>query len=232
MYPEYLCNNDTQEIGRYVCEWASSNEPALRAHCTEVSRQTDTSSLVAKEDCHAKTHAVHAVLHAMETVLEELSRALSANEGVFHTRDGKADFGVVCHAIVQMEEERQRLLSCIAELTQLRRELAANVADANRVLHFLSLAGRAVSEDARSHYANSTELVESAYARLKKLDGDVREVQEFCMTLVESHLSVFAREMRDAADFKRAGEALDRRAIRLLCNEVSILLKRCPNITF
>ena len=232
MYPEYLYNNDTQDICRQVQDLAAKDEPALRAHCQEVSRQTDTSSLAAREDCTAKLNAVGAVFAAMVNVLEELSQSLSSEAGVFGTQKGQAAFSKVCCAVVQIEEERQRLLSSVAELTQLRRTLAASVADSNRAIHFLSIAKRAVPEALCSYYAEAVDCVQRAYERLTGADAAVSKVQNFYMTLIESHLSVFMQRLRTAADFNHTGANLDVAAIRALCGELFLLQNRAPNVSF
>ena len=90
MHFEYLFNNDTQEISQRVSELASSNEPALRAHCQEVSRQTDTSSLALQEDCIAKVNAATAILQKISVLAEELSKSLMRNSGVFGVQNGQA----------------------------------------------------------------------------------------------------------------------------------------------
>ena len=232
MYPEYLYNNDTQDICRRVSELAKSNEPALRAQCQEVSRQTDTSSLAVIENCTARIRAADAVFDAMVGILKDLSRDLSSGSGVLATRDGQTMFPKVCRAIVLAEEERQRLLSSVAELTQARRELASSVADANRVLHFLSLARSAISTEVHSCYTENITCINRAYARLTQADAAVREVQNFYMTLIESHLSVFMQRLRVAADFHHTGAALDRAGIRRLCEELFVLQNRSPNVSF
>jgi len=232
MYPEYLYNNDTQDIRCQVQELAAKDEPVLRAQCLEVSRQTDTSSLALREACLSKTNAAGAVFEGMITILKELSQSLSSEMGVFRLQNGQAVFSKVCRAVVQIEEERLRLLSCITELTQLRRTLVESVAETNRTLHLLSIAKRAVPEELRMHYAEDTEVVENAYERLKRVDIAVCEVQKFYMTLIESHLPVFMERLRIAADFNHTGAALDGAAIRTLCGELFILQNRAPNVSF
>jgi len=229
---EYLFNSDTNEIISCVSEWAQRDEPALRAQCVEVSRHADTSSLTVQKGCIAKGNATKATLRAMGKILQELSKALSVGQSVFGVQSGKEYFPAACRAIIKIEEERQELLSCISELTKARREIAKEVAKVNSILHDLSIAGRSVGDDVRIHYAQATELTESAYARLTSCDIALGEVQRFCMTLVEGQLSVFARELRTAADLNHAGEALDLHRIRALCNELLILIDRCPNIAF
>lgn len=230
MYPEYLYNNDTQDIYRCVQELAQNDEPALRAHCQEVSRQTDTSSRTLQKDCFQKASDAKSVFDAMVSILKELSQSLSSGTDVFGTQNGQAVFAKVCRAVVRVEEERQRLLSLIAELTQLRRVLAASVAQTNQALHFLSLSKRAVPEVLRCHYVEALDLVEKAYARLTGADASLCEVQKFYMTLIESHLPVFMQRLRAAADFNHAGAALDRVAIRTLCGELFVLQNRAPNV--
>lgn len=231
MYLEYLYNNDTQDFCRRVCELASSNESALRAQSKEVSRQTDTSSLAAKEDCIAKVNAANAVFAQLMTVLKNLSQSLSGGD-VFGTQNKKADFASVCRAVTHIEEERLQLLSCIAELTQMRREVASRVADTNRSLHFLKTAEGAVPDGVRYHYADASAVTEAAYARLVGADVAVREVQSFYMTFIERHLPAFMERLRTAADFNHTGEALDRNAIRILCTEAFLLQNRVPNVFF
>ena len=232
MHSEYLFNNDTQEISNRVCEMASSNEPALRAHCQEVSRQTDTSSLALREECIAKSNAARAILQEISALAEELSKALARDGGVFGVQNGQAVFPAVCRAVVQIEERRLSLVSCISQLTQVRRKVASSVAEANRALHVLSLAKRAAMEDAKEDYAQMIRYTELSYERLKALDFAVCEMQTFYMTLVESHLSVFMQRMRAAGDFNYGGKELDCGEIRLLCRELIILVNRAPNITF
>ena len=88
MYPEYLQNSDTQDMVRRVSELALSDEPALRAHCQEVSRQTDTSSLCVGKDCIAQVNAANRELAIIGKSLQELSQLLSQSAGVFRTQDG------------------------------------------------------------------------------------------------------------------------------------------------
>lgn len=232
MYPEYLFNNDTQDIRHRVSELAAADEPALRAHCQEVSRQTDTSSLCVGKDCAALVNDACVVLSIIAKEAEALSQVLAGGVGVFRTRDGKAGFPTVCRAVTRIEEERLHLLEFITALTEMRRKIAASVAEANRVLHLLSIAGRAVPLDARIYYADFTERTKVAYERLTKTDVALREVQAFLMTTVERHLPVFMEQLRGSADFNHAGEALDRGAIRALCSELQILLSRVPNVSF
>ena len=232
MHPEYLHNNDTQQMCDRVCKLAISDEPALRAQCQEVSHQTDTSSLAAKADCVAKTNNARAVLKNMAEILKELSQSLTIGADVFRTRDGKEDFSLVCRAVTEIEEERLHLLTCITELTQVRQTIFATVADANRALHFLKTAKLAVPDELRAPYTEVIECAEGAYARLTELDCIIREAQTFYMTFIERHLSVFMERFRSAADFNHAGATLDRGAIRALCNELLILINRAPNIAF
>lgn len=218
-------------IGR-VDELAATNEPALRAHCQEVSRQTDTSSLCLQREGTVLMHQINAVMEGMMTLLQKLSQSLAQNTGVFRTRDGKSDFPSVCRAVVRIEEERQRLLVCVAELSQLRLNVASQVAEANRGLHILSLAKHAVPKEVRPPYEEAIHSINAADERLKVLDAKLCELQKFVMILVERHLSVFVQRLRAAADFNHAGEALDRAAILSLCVELSILLGRAPNVSF
>lgn len=232
MYPEYLYNNDTQDICSRVRDLAESNESALRAHCQEVSRQTDTSSLALQEDCTVKVNAISAAFESMVSILKELSQSLSNEAGVFGAQNGQAAFSKVCRAVVQIEEKRQHLLSCITELTQLRRTLASSVVDANRALHFLSIAKRAVPEELCPHYAEAVACIEKAYSRLTEADASLCEVQKFYMALIERYLPVFMQSLRAAADFNHTGAALDAAAIRTLCGELFILQNRAPNVSF
>ncbi|MBR5119672.1 MAG: hypothetical protein IKV02_01620 [Clostridia bacterium] len=232
MYSEYLFNNDTQEISNRVCEMASSNEPALRAHCQEVSRQTDTSSLALQEDCIAKLNAAKAILQEISVLAEDLSKKMMGNSGVFGTQNGQATFPEVCRSVMPMEEKRQLLISCVADLSEFRRTLASRVADTNRALHFLYLAKNAVDAERKDAYAKATEIAESANRRLKTLDASVFEMQNFCMTFIEKHFSVFMQRLRISADFNHAGNALATGEIRMLCSELKILVNRAPNITF
>ena len=232
MHSEYLFNNDTQEISNRVCEMASSNEPALRAHCQEVSRQTDTSSLALREECITKSNAARAILQKISVTAEELSKALARDGGVFGVQNGQAVFPAVCRAVVQIEERRLSLVSCISQLTQVRRKVASSVAEANRTLHVLSLAKCAVGEDAKEDYAQMIRYTEVSYERLKAFDFAVCEMQKFCMAFVESHLPVFMQRMRAVGDFNHGGKELDCSEIRLLCHELIILVNRAPNITF
>jgi hypothetical protein len=232
MYPEYLINNDTQDVCRRVSELVKSNEPALREYCLEVSRQTDTSSLTLKEECEAKVKEINASFAAMTRILEEMSQSLFDGGNIFETQNVQSKFPTVCRAIIQFEEHRHCLLSYITELTKLRRILASNVADANRVLHFLSVARRAVPEELHNYYAEAIERVEGSYARLTKADGAVGAAQDFYITLIERHLPVFMERLRAAADFNHAGAELDRVAIRALCKELLLLQNRVPNVFF
>lgn len=232
MYPEYLHNNDTQEISDRVCELAENDESTLRAQCTEVSYQTDTSSLTAKEECIAKTNDAKVIFAKMAQILNAFSQSLAKDSEVFRTRDGQADFGTICRRVTEIEEERLHLLSCITALTELRQTIFSMVADANRVLHFLKLANRAVSTDLRVHYTEAIARTEDAYSRLTEMDATLREVQDFYMTFIERHLRTFMERLRTAADFNHAGAALDRGAILALCSELRILINRAPNITF
>ena len=232
MQIEYLYNNDTQEINQRVCELATSNEPALRQHCQEVSRQTDTSSLCLQREVAGGVERANAVLEKISKHLEELSQSLLENAGVFRTRDGKTDFPLVCRATVRIEEERLQLMRCITALTEARRTLAGEVAKANRVLHFLSLAARAVSQDLYEQYTQITKDTQEAYERLTSFDATLCEAQDFYMSVVERHLPAFMERLRDAADFNHAGEGLDRRLIRALCSELILLSNRRPNVSF
>ena len=232
MYPEYLFNNDTQDMSRRVRELAAKDEPTLRAHCIEVSRQTDTSSLAVKEECIAKTDNAKAIFANLKRITEGLSAALASRADIFRARSGKEDFSTVCRAVTQIEEERQRLLFAIGALSQVRQSIAAAVAEANRALHLFSLAGRAVPEDARAHYIAATEQSKAAYVHLTKSDATLYEVQNFCMTFIEQHLPAFMQRLRAAADFNHGGEALEGAEIRALCHELLILTDRLPSVSF
>ena len=86
MYPEYLCNNDTEQIYERVRELAETDEPALRAECQEVSHQADTSSLAVKNDCLAKANNMDASLGKMTDVIKMLSRSLTSGAGARRKR--------------------------------------------------------------------------------------------------------------------------------------------------
>ncbi len=232
MYPEYLFNNDTQDMSRRVRELAAKDEPTLRAHCIEVSRQTDTSSLAVKEECIAKTDNAKAIFANLKRITEGLSAALASREDIFRARSGKEDFSTVCRAVTQIEAERQRLLFAVAALAQARQSIAAAVAEANRTWHLLSLAGCSVPEDVRAHYIAATEQTKAASAYLTKLDATLCEVQNFCMTFIEQHLPAFMQRLRAAADFNHGGEALEGAEIRALCHELLILTDRLPSVSF
>ena len=232
MYPEYLYNNDTQDIAHRVRELALSDEPALRAHCQEVSHQTDTSSLCVKKDCTLSVNDANLVLSILAKNAKELSQSLSQNAGVFRTQGERADFSLVCRFVICIEEERLHLLKSITAITEVRRKIACDVAKANRVLHLLSIASREVSEDVRAYYAVFRENVQGAYARLTEMDAALCKVQEFLMIMVERHLSAFMEQLRAVSDLNHAGEALDRGKIRTLCSELQILISRIPNVSF
>lgn len=232
MYPEYLYNNDTQEISLRVCEMASANEPALRAHCQEVSRQTDTSSLALQEECHSKINSARSAFEAILSVTEMLAQSVSKQSDLFGGSKGKAMFSEVCRAMVQMEEERGRLLFCIAELTHTRHDIASCVAKANQALHLFSVAKGSVPQELRSHYVDTAECVQGAYECLKRMDVAVCEVQKFYMTFIESHISAFMERIRAAADFNHTGAELDGARIYALCKELLILQNRIPNVAF
>ena len=124
MHPEYLYNNDTQDISRRVSELAASNEPALCAHCQEVSRQTDTSSLSLAKDCADRVNDANATLSIIGESLQKLTKSLLQNAGVFRTQNGKKDFSAVCRAVTQIEEARRRLLAQICALSAARSAIA------------------------------------------------------------------------------------------------------------
>ena len=232
MYPEYLQNSDTQDIVCRVSELAKSDEPALRAHCQEVSRQTDTSSLCVEKNCIGQVNAANRALETIGKSLQALSQSISQHAGVFRGQDGKEDFPSVCRAIQETEAARRQLLFCVGELSKIRQSLFEAVAQANGALHFMSVAKRAVAEDLRSPYCNAEKQIEVAYARLVGLDGTIRESQAVYMAIIERHLPAFIKELRTAADFNHAGEALDRYAVRNLCSELILLLGRTPNVSF
>ena len=223
MYPEYLYNSDTQDICRRVSELACADEPALRAHCQEVSRQTDTSSLSLARDCAIRVNDADATLSIIGESAQKLSQSLLQAAGVFRAQDGKAHFAAVCRAVARIEEERLRLLSHVAALGELRSAIASSMAEANRTLLFLSLAKGAVFEGAKPFYAEGIACTQAAYARLIATDNAVREVQAFYMTAVERQLPAFMQRIRAAADFNHGGEALDTATIRALCGELLIL---------
>ncbi len=232
MHPEYFHNNDTEEITRYVQRLVETDELALRAHCQEVSRQTDTSYLALRKRCADKVGEVHTVLKAMAEGLRSLSQALSQSAGVFRTQDGQADFPTVCSAVTRIEEERRQLLWGILALSEVREELAVGVAQLNRILHFLSIAKRAVPRDVQPYYTKEIKCVEVIYERTTKMDAALLEVQTASMTMVESHLRSFMKKLRSVTDFNHAGKELDRAEIRSLCGELLILLERIPNVSF
>ena len=232
MHPEYLHNNDTQEICRRVQALAANDEPALRAYCREVSRQTDTSSLVAKEECISKARDITAVFEKTAEIFKGFSQSVTVGGGIFDTQNAKADFGTVCQAITKIEQIRQELLSLIAELTQARQALFAAVANTNRALHFLKTAKCAVPSELCAPYNDAIEHTEAAYARLVGTDTAVREVQIFSMMFIERHLPAFMERLRAAADFNHAGAALNKATIRALCTEALIVINRAQNIIF
>ena len=232
MYTEYLLNNDTQEINNRVREMAAFDEPLLRAHCQEVSRQTDTSSLAVKEECLSQASDANAILEAMKNILDTLSQSVSQTAGVFGVQNGKEIFPTVCRAIVQMEEERQRLLIAVANLTHLRHKIASCAAETNQVLHFLSLAKGAVSKELRPHYAACIENADGAYESLKKADVALGELQNFYMTFIERHLPAFMERLRTASDLNHMGVNLNSAHIAALCRESLILQNRVPNVAF
>ena len=232
MHLEYFYNNDSQEMNRRVPALARDDEPALCAQCQEVSRQAGTSSLDVQKACTEKGEAVRAIYRNMRSILQELSQAVSSGTSIFGGENGQADFSTVCRLVLQIEEQRRHLIACIAELTQARQILFEVVANTNQALHFLRSARLAVSKDVSASYTEAIEHTERAYACLKSSDASVCEVQNFAMTLVERHLSAFMERLRSAADFNHAGAALNRGAIRTLCEELLILIGRAPNITF
>ena len=232
MFPEYLHNNDTEEITRYVRELVASDELALRAHCQEVSRQTDTSALYVEKRALEKAEALKAVFSKMAEGLRALSQSLSAEAGIFHTQDGQTKFSEVCRSVVRLEEERQEILRGIIDLSQVREELILGVSQINRALHFLSIAESLVPKDVQPHYKKELESVEALYACLLKCDTAICEIQTNAMTMVESHLPRFTKKLYSAADFSHAGNGLDRAAIRSLCGELLILLERLPKVAF
>lgn len=232
MYPEYLFNNDTQDMSRRVRELAAKDEPTLRAHCIEVSRQTDTSSLAAKGACVEKANNAKAVLANVEGAIKMLLASFANQGTVFGTQNSRTDFSSVCRAVTEIEEERLHLLSCIRDLTQLRQTVFGAVAEANRALHLLLIAGHSAPEEVRSCYTEITEQTKVAYLRLREADDAIREVSNFYMTFIEQHLPAFMESLRSAADFKGAGASLNKGAIRTICNELLILTTRTPNVSF
>ena len=232
MHPEYLLNNDTQDISRRVSELALSNEPALCAHCQEVSRQTDTSSLSLAEDYAAQMNDANATLAIIGESLQELSRSLLQNAGVFRTQSGKAGFSAVCRAVTRIEEARRQLIAQVGALSGMRFAIAAGVAKANHARHLLSLAARAVLAEARAPYTESTERIKVAYERMLAIDSATGEAQSFYMAFIERHLPSFMAGIRAAADFNHGGESLDTGAIRALCGEMLLLLNRVPKVAF
>ena len=232
MHPEYLLNNDTQDISRRVSELALSNEPALRAHCQEVSRQTDTSSLSLAEDYATQVNDANATLAIIGESLQELSRSLLQNAGVFRTQSGKAGFSAVCRAVTRIEEARRQLIAQVGALSGMRSAIAAGVADANHARHLLSLATRAVLAEARAPYTESTERIKVAYECMLAIDSATGEAQSFYMAFIERHLPSFMAGIRAAADFNHGGESLDTGAIRALCGEMLLLLNRVPKVAF
>ncbi len=232
MHPEYLFNSDTQDISRSVSELAASNEAALRAHCQEVSRQTDTSSLSFGQVCVAKVNDANATLSIMRGSLQELLNSLFENAGVFRARNGKVDFSAVCRTVTKIEEERAHLLTQIGALSTARFAVASYVAEANRALHLLSLATNAVPKDVRHHYTEDAACIKRVYGRLTALDAALCSAQEFYMTMIERYIPAFMQKLRVAADFNRAGEALDRGEILALCKEFLVLFGHLPNVAF
>ena len=232
MHPEYLLNNDTQDISRRVSELALSNEPALCAHCQEVSRQTDTSSLSLAEDYASKVNDANATLSIIGESLQKLSKSLLQNAGIFATQGGKAVFSAVCRAVTQIEKARRQLIAQVGALSGIRSAIASCVAEANHARHFLSLATRSVLAEARAPYTESTERIKVAYERMIAIDSATGEAQDFYMTLIERHLPSFMAGIRTAADFNHGGEALDASAIRALCSEMLLLLNRAPKVAF
>jgi hypothetical protein len=174
----------------------------------------------------------NAVLEAMKAVLNALSQSLSQNTGVFGVQNGQTMFPKVCRAIVQIEEERQRLLASVANLSQMRLKIASCVAQTNQALHFLSLAKGAVSKNLHLQYAQYFQIAEGAYEALKWADVAVGELQNFYMTFVERHLPAFMERLRTAADLNHTGAGLDGAQICALCQELLILQNRVPNVVF
>lgn len=226
MHPEYLYNNDTEEIINRVRELALCDEPALRQYCVEVSCQTDTSSLHLTELYDVNEREVDATLHAFLQILRDLMQSLSSGTDIFRTENGQADFPLVCQAITHIEETRIHLMHRIDALSQMRRVVASSVAEANRALHFVTVAARSVPEESQAQYAESAQKINTARERMISLDRCVKEAQNAYMTFVEHHLPTFLRGVRDAADFNHAGAGLNRAALRILCSEVSLLIER------
>ena len=174
----------------------------------------------------------NATLSIIGESLQKLSKSLLQNAGVFGTQNAKKDFSAVCRAVTQIEEARRQLLMQVCALSAVRSAIASCVAEANRGLHLLPLAMGAVPVHARTPYAESTERIKVAYARLTSLDGAIGEAQAFYMTAVERHLPAFMERIRNVADFNHGGEALDAGAIRTLCGELLVVLNRAPKVTF
>ena len=232
MHSEYLYNNDTKEFHNRVQKLALCDEPALRAHCKEVSCLLGTSSLAARVEFNEKMQHVQAIFQTMVTHLRALSQTLSSGGELFGGRDGKADFAAVCRAVTALEGQRAALVGGVAQLSLLRQALFSRVAEANGSLQFLRSARGAVEGEVQVHYTEAIEAAEAAYEDLKTLDVAICEVLEFSMTYVERLMPAFMERLRTAADFNHAGAALNRGAVRTLCNEALIALERAPNITF
>lgn len=229
---ECLLNIDTQEITRRIGELAVQDEPTLRVNCQEVSHQTDTSCLRLQEEFRAEEQTLKASASSAACILRTLVQALSANAGIFETKNSRADFASVCRAVIEMEELRVRLISRVNALSGVRRALAASVADANRALHFLSVAKASVIEEQRPFYGALFQKTKATYEQLTALDIALKEEQNVYMSLVEQHFSTFLQKARAAADFSHAGAALQNAELRALCGELLLLLERLKGSVF
>lgn len=232
MHPEYLYNNDTEEMILRVRSLAQSNESALCQYCVEVSCQTDTSSAHLVKLYAQKNHATQAVLADCAQILRALLQFFAENAGVFRVSNAKADFETVCQTITQFAQGRTDLMLCIDELTQVRKMLFCEVAKANEVLHMLSLACDAVLAEQKSHYADMRQKVTAAHGRMTELDRTLREAQNAYMSLIEHHFPTFMQGIREAADLNHAGKEMNRGALRTLCTEMLFLLDRMQNPVF
>ena len=139
MHPEYLYNNDTEEIINRVRALALRDEPALRQYCVEVSCQTDTSSLHLAELYDVQKREADATLSAFAQILRDLLQSISGGTDIFRKQNGQADFPFVCRSVTHIEESRICLMHSIDALSQMRRQLASAVAEANKVFHFVLL---------------------------------------------------------------------------------------------
>lgn len=226
MHPECFYNNDTEEIINRVRELALRDEPALQKYCVEVSCQTDTSSLRLKELYDVRKKEANATLCLFAQALRDLLQSLSSGTEIFRTDNGQAEFSFVCRAVTRMEEARICLMHNIDALSQVRSALIPEVAEANKALHFVTVAQHSVPKELQAPYAEAAKKINTAHGRMTSLDGQVKEVQNAYMTFVERHFPTFFGGMRDAADFNHAGAGLDRAALRALCAQMSLLIER------